>query len=103
MIFSNINFVDTTNVVQYKFMAKGLNPKSFHEKVYEHNKSIFTLRELAVIREIKKGHSSSKIAEILKISVHTVATHRKKLFKKSGCHSVEELLFFCKKNGILMD
>lgn len=103
VILSNINFIDTTNVVQYKFTAKGLNPKSFHHKVFEHNKSTFTSRELDIIKEINNGHSSSKIAEILKISIHTVATHRKIIFKKSSCHSAEELLFFCKENGILID
>jgi len=103
VIFSNISFVDTTDVVQYKFMAKGLDPQSFHDTVFEFNKSIFTSREITIIKEISKGHSSSKIAQILEISAHTVATHRKKILKKSDCHSTNELLLFCKKNGILID
>lgn len=103
VVFSDISFVDTSNVVQYKFMAKGLDAQLFHAKVFEHNESIFTSREIEIIKEIKNGHSSPVIAENLKISIHTVATHRKKIMKKSGCHSSEELLLFCKKNGILMD
>lgn len=103
VIFTDISFVDTSNVVQYKFTAKGLDPKSFHDTIFELNSSLFTSREKAVIKELENGHSSNEIADILKISVHTVATHRKKILKKSQCHSTEELLLFCKKNGILTD
>jgi DNA-binding CsgD family transcriptional regulator len=103
VILSDISFVDTTDIVQYKFIAKGLDAQSFHSQIFAHNESIFTSREKEIIMEIKNGYSSPKIAENLKISVHTVATHRKKIMKKSGCHSSKELLLFCKKNGILMD
>ena len=102
VIFSNISFVDTSDVVQYKFMAKGLDSISFHNTVFENNQTIFTSREIEIIQEMNHGHSNSTIAEVLKISIHTVATHRKKIMKKSNCHSSEELLLFCKKNGILI-
>jgi DNA-binding CsgD family transcriptional regulator len=103
VIFSDISFVDTSEVVQYKFTAKGLDSKSFHNTVFENNNSIFTSREIAILKEIKNGNSSPKIAKNLKISIHTVASHRKKIMKKSDCHSVEEVLLFCKKNGILLN
>lgn len=103
VIFSDISFVDTSDVVQYKFTAKGLDSDLFHNSVFEKSNTLFTSRELEVIREINNGYSSSRIAEILKISRHTVTTHRKKILKKSGCHSAKELLLFCKKNGILID
>ena len=102
VIFSDISFVDTSDVVQYKFTAKDLNTILFHNTIFEKSNSFFTSRELEIIREIRNGHSSPKIAEILQISSHTVATHRKKILKKSGCHSTKELLLFCKKNGILI-
>jgi len=35
VIFIDISFVDTTNVVQYKFMAKGLDGKCFHNRIIE--------------------------------------------------------------------
>lgn len=103
VIFSNISFVDTSNVVQYKFVTKGLDPESFHNSVFKNTNTLFTTREKEIIKEIGKGYSSAKIAENLKISIHTVASHRKKILKKCDCHSVKELLLFCKKNGILID
>ena len=98
---SDISFVDTSDVVQYKFMTNDLDSELFHDLVFEKHKAIFTPRELEIIREIEKGHSSSQIAKNLVISKHTVATHRKKIYKKSGCYSAQELLQFCRKNGVL--
>ncbi len=82
-------------------MVNGLDAKSFHDFIFENNKSIFTPRKLDIIKEIQKGQSKIQIAEILQISKHTVSTHRKKIMKKSNCHSAEELLLFCRRNGVL--
>lgn len=100
-IFSDISFVDASHGVQYKFMSKGLNKKSFHNEIFNPNENIFTERELEIIRGIKKGQTNLQIAQELDISRHTVATHRKSIMKKSGCHSARELLLFCKKEGVL--
>jgi len=101
VILSDISFVDRSEAVQYKFQANELNPDLFHNIVFEKNKSIFTQRELEIIKEIEKGFTNLKISENLRISKFTVETHRKKILKKSDCHSAEELLKFCRKNGVL--
>ena len=98
---SNISFVDSSDAVQYKFLANGLDTKLFHDLVFDKHKSIFTPREMDIIKEIESGLSNIQIAENLQISKFTVETHRKKIMKKSGCHSAEELLLFCKRNGVL--
>ncbi len=98
---SDISFVDSSDTVQYKFTANGLDTQSFHDLIFENSKSIFTPRELDIIKEIQKGQSNIQISHSLKISKHTVATHRKKIMKKSDCHSAEDLLLFCRRNGVL--
>lgn len=98
---SDISFVDTSDTVQFKFTATGLDQEVFHDLVFENNKSIFTPRELDIIMQIEKGHTNPKIGELLKISKHTVATHRKKIMKKSGCHSAKELLLYCREKGVI--
>lgn len=100
-IFSDISFVDTSDIVQYKFLSKGLDKQSFHDKIFKAKHIIFTQREIEIIKEIQKGLSSIEISQTLDISKHTVATHRKNIMKKSGCRSARELLVFCKKEGIL--
>ena len=98
---SNISFVDTSDAVQYKFLANGLDTQLFHDLVFDKHKAIFTPREMDIIKEIQNGLSNIQIAENLRISKFTVETHRKKIMKKSGCHSAEELLKFCKRNGVI--
>ena len=98
---TDIGFIDPSELVQYKFETNGLDYQAFHDRLFADQKPIFSPRELEVIQEIDKGHSNPQIAKNLVISKHTVATHRKKILKKSGCHSADELLVFCRKNGVL--
>jgi DNA-binding NarL/FixJ family response regulator len=98
---NDISFTDSSEVVQYKFSANDLDEQLFHNLVFETNKSPFTKREFDIIKKIRKGYTNRQIAKNLQISIHTVSSHRKNIMKKSDCHSAEELLLFCKKNGIL--
>lgn len=52
----------------------------------------FSSREIEVIKMIADGESSREIADRLFISPETVKTHRKNIFKKSGCNSAAELV-----------
>ena len=98
---SDISFIDMTDAVQYKFLANGLDTELFHDLVFDKNKGIFTPRELEIIKEIQKGMSNVQIADNFRISKFTVETHRKKIMKKSDAHSAEELLLFCRRNGVI--
>lgn len=98
---SDISFMEDNNLVKYNFVANKLDQEAFKKEIYGDNYDIFTRREMDIIRSINKGYSNEQISALLQISKHTVATHRKKIMKKSGCHSAEELLLFCKKNGII--
>lgn len=98
---SDLSFMEDSEVVKYKFLAANLDEEEFRKKVFGAMYDLFTSRELDIIKEINNGHSNTKIGKILGISMHTVSTHRKKIMKKSGCHSAEELLLFCRKNGVL--
>lgn len=98
---SDLSFMGDSKVVKYKFLASNLDEEKFRRNVFGAIYELFTTREMDIIREMDKGYSNHEIGRILGISVHTVSTHRKKIMKKSGCHSAEELLLFCRKNGVL--
>jgi len=55
------------------------------------DKELFSKREKQVLQLVLEGKSTSQIAEILFISVHTVNSHRKNIFSKSNCSSLVEL------------
>jgi len=61
--------------------------------------SLFSKREIEVIRLIAKGHDSGGIANALCISEQTVKTHRKNVLAKSGCKNASELIAMSMSEG----
>lgn len=100
-LLTNIDFLDSSNCVQWKFDAPGLDQQKFKEYVSKAYSDFFTERETQIIRFLKKGNSSLEIATALNLSKHTVDTHRRKILKKSNCKNAIELLFFCNQNGLV--
>lgn len=59
-----------------------------------------TQREFEVIQLIKEGKSTSEMADKLKISIHTVVTHRKNIHLKLNVQNERELIKFAIDNNI---
>ncbi|MBM1105428.1 PAS domain-containing protein [Aurantibacter crassamenti] len=100
-LLTDISFIDSSNRVEWSFEANELDLQNFKNIVYTVYQDYFTTREREIIELIAEGYTSGQIAEKLFISIHTVATHRKKILKKAGVSNGIDLIFFCKKNGIL--
>ncbi|MFK5878911.1 MAG: LuxR C-terminal-related transcriptional regulator [Flavobacteriaceae bacterium] len=99
--FTNISFMDTSEVVDWTFEADNLDKEVFKNNIYKNYNDFFTKREREIIIEAAKGKTNKQISEKLFISEHTVATHRKHLYKKANKHNLNDLIIFCKKRGIL--
>jgi len=67
----------------------------------EHSESIFSDRELEILRYICKGRSNEQIADILFISEKTIATHRRNIMKKAGVKKSTELIVWALDNKIV--
>jgi len=93
--------MDHTDNVNWTFTANNLNEAAFKEQINKAYIDFFTEREIEIIIEIEKGITNKLIGNNLKISEHTVATHRKNILKKSNSHNVEELILFCQGKGII--
>ncbi|MDO5970025.1 response regulator transcription factor [Flavivirga aquimarina] len=63
--------------------------------------SIFTKRELEIIKLIAKGNTTPQISEKLSISPSTVGSHRKNLIEKTGVSNSMELVKYAYKNNII--
>lgn len=98
---SDLSFMGENEVVKYKLLAVNLDEEKFRKEIFGANYDLFTPRELEIIQEIEKGLTNIEIGTLLEISKHTVASHRKKIMKKSECRSRDELLKFCRRNGVL--
>jgi DNA-binding NarL/FixJ family response regulator len=57
-------------------------------------------RELEIIQLIKQGKSTKEIAEELSLSVFTIETHRKNIFRKLKIASLGQLISFAVENNI---
>lgn len=98
---TDISFMDNYDYVNWTFHAKEVNNKSLTKDIYDGYENFVSPREKQIIFELQQGLTSSNIAKKLSISKETVATHRKNIFKKTNVSNVNDLVVFCKKNGIL--
>jgi DNA-binding NarL/FixJ family response regulator len=57
-------------------------------------------REREVLQLIAESKTNSEIAKALKISAHTVDTHRRNIMEKLGIHNVVDLVKFAIRHGI---
>jgi len=97
----DISYLDLTTPVSWSIRSKNIGEEELNNNINALFENPFTKREVDVIREIQNGGSNHDIASRLFVSHHTIATHRKNIFRKSNCNSVLDLLLFCKKLDIL--
>lgn len=62
---------------------------------------VLSSRETEVLGYIAKGFSFKEIADLLKISPHTVTAHVKKIYQKLGVHSRGEAVYEANQLGLL--
>jgi len=63
--------------------------------------SVLTPREREVLQLLAEGKSNKEVADVLRISVHTLETHRARLMHKLGLHSITELVHYAIRNQII--
>jgi DNA-binding CsgD family transcriptional regulator len=54
----------------------------------------FTQREKEILRLVATGHAIKEIAYALGISEHTVTSHKRNLYLKTGAHTMQQLALF---------
>lgn len=62
--------------------------------------SQLTTREREIAQLIAEGRTSKEVATSLKLSVHTVETHRTNIMRKLGIHTVSELVRYAIRNHL---
>ena len=66
--------------------------QGYKVKVYEKERLMLSPREVEIVGLICKGLSNKDIAAELYLSEHTVATHRRKIYKKTDSHNTAMLV-----------
>lgn len=60
-----------------------------------------TGREVEVLRLIAEGHTNAEIGDMLKLSPHTVQTHRRNIMEKLKLHDRVELVKYAMRRGLI--
>ncbi len=100
-MLTDISFLSTSNKVDWRFDAPGLDKDKFKKYVTQQYADFFSTREIEVIKLLKQGLKSLEISKELSISKNTVDTHRRKILRKSHCKNTVDLLNFCTQYGLL--
>ncbi len=66
--------------------------RGYKVKIYEKERLMLSPRELEIVQMICKGLSNKEIAAALYLSEHTIATHRRKIYKKTEAHNTAMLV-----------
>jgi two-component system, NarL family, response regulator NreC len=62
---------------------------------------LLTTREREVLQMIAEGKTNKEIAGVLNLSVYTVDAHRGRIMEKLHLHSINELVRFAVRNGLI--
>lgn len=85
--------------VKSKLLELYMSESKAEEQETSHND--LTEREVEVLKQIALEKSSSEIAEHLKVSIKTVETYRRNLYKKLKVKNVVGLAMYAVKNNIV--
>jgi DNA-binding NarL/FixJ family response regulator len=62
---------------------------------------LLTSREREVLQMLAEGKTNKEIAAVLNLSVYTVDAHRGRIMEKLNVHSINELVRFAVRNGLI--
>ncbi len=67
----------------------------------EDSYDLLTPREKEILQLVAEGRTNKEVANILKVSVYTVESHRGSILEKLNLHSVPELILYAVRKGII--
>ena len=84
------------------FIQEGLNnPDHVMFKESFSNLTKLTLREKEVVQLVVKGNTTAEIADALFLSVNTIESHRRNIYRKLEIKSLTELIGFANKYDLM--
>lgn len=97
-IHTDISHITTRNNYKLSLLHLFGGESYLNIDVFDENRqvigtpSLFTEREMQIVRLLAEGKTSVEMAELLGISQHTVKNHRKNILKKADCKTTGQLV-----------
>lgn len=93
------------SAIQFGLMKKQFlcsRVKTILNSKKEYNEQIsLTTTEHEILKSVAEGKTSQQIAEERNLSIHTIATHRKNIFRKIGVNNILEASKFAARIGLV--
>ncbi len=96
----SISIYDDRVAILRKLKSLVVSPPKL-DKTQELEITILSKREKEILTMVVKGLTSKEIAETLKISIHTVISHRKNIAHKTGVKTISGLLMYALFNKLI--
>ncbi|WP_288149415.1 response regulator transcription factor [Bacteroides acidifaciens] len=84
-----------------QFICNSIKDWLQHKESERTSESVLTATEKEILKSISLGLTNKEIASTRFLSVHTVMTHRKNIFRKLGVNNVQEAIRYALKAGIV--
>jgi two-component system, NarL family, response regulator NreC len=75
--------------------------RTLQQREVQDSYTLLTDREREVLQLLAEGKSNKETASVLKVSVHTVETHRTNLMQKLKLHNTAEIVLYAVRNKII--
>ncbi len=75
--------------------------RQVRDKQVEDSYDLLTPREREILQLLAEGRTNKEVANLLKLSLYTVETHRGNILEKLHLHGVPELILYAVRKGII--
>lgn len=75
--------------------------RQIRDKQVQDSYDLLTPREREILQLLAEGRTNKEVANILKLSLYTVETHRGNILEKLNLHGVPELILYAVRKGII--
>ena len=99
-LFTDIDHMKKSNI-SYSWTGDDSGLFSVDDLIKEFPTSVFSYREVEVLKHLAEGMGGKKIAKKLNISEHTVISHRKNMLHKARVKNTAELIHFAVNKGVI--
>jgi two-component system, NarL family, response regulator NreC len=75
--------------------------RQLQDREIEDSYDLLSPREREVLQLIAEGKSNKDVANLVKLSLYTVETHRSNILQKLNLHSVPDLILYAVRKGVI--
>ncbi len=75
--------------------------RQIRDKQVEDSYDLLSPREREILQLLAEGRTNKEVANLLKLSLYTVETHRGNILEKLNLHGVPELILYAVRKGII--